>query len=332
MALRVLLGDESISIKKVMQLALQDFGVEVKAVPIGIDVVSVAKSWIPDIFFIDVLLAKKNGYEVSKDIKNDPTLSKVPVVLMWSGFMDLDETKAQQSKADRRLEKPFDADTLRGLVKDLIPATKENVISGFLTFPHLPDFIEKSKAANLSAASESSSSPEYISAAPTGSTSEETMLFPELDSDEAEAFTHVPLPNIQITNPEQKTQEQWASGDLERFKINLPKDDLVELDPNMPDIMSSPIVLAGQGEVQLGDIMDKKSNPTKANPTHNQEYPTPSAGISPNLIDPAMIEQVLREQVKTVLQDIAWKIIPEMTERIVREEIKKLLKDAEKLT
>jgi CheY-like chemotaxis protein len=74
MALRVLLADESSTIKKVMQLALQDFGVEVKAVPIGVDVVQVAKSFEPDIIFADILLAKMNGYEVSKATK--PAIAK----------------------------------------------------------------------------------------------------------------------------------------------------------------------------------------------------------------------------------------------------------------
>ena len=68
MALRVLLADESSTIKKVMQLALQDFGVEVKSVPIGLDVSQAAKSFRPDIIFADVLLAKKSGYDVSAEL------------------------------------------------------------------------------------------------------------------------------------------------------------------------------------------------------------------------------------------------------------------------
>lgn len=140
MALRVLLADESTTIKKVMQLALHEYGVEVKAVPVGLDVVPVAKSFNPDIAFVDVLLQKRSGYDVVKDLKTE--LPEVPVVLMWSGFMELDEQKAGASGADRRLEKPFDADSLRALVKDLVTRTAENKISEYLTFPPLPDFEE----------------------------------------------------------------------------------------------------------------------------------------------------------------------------------------------
>jgi CheY-like chemotaxis protein len=388
MALRVLLADESLSIKKVMQLALQDFAVEVKAVPVGVDVISVAKSWNPDIFFVDVLLAKKNGYEVSSDIKNDSSLSKIPVVLMWSGFMDIDEAKARQSKADRRLEKPFDADTLRNIVKDLVPMTKGNAISEFLTYPHLPDFVDKAQppvktepsappvAARPAASKTMPPPPPKVASKPAAPAQPmappptpayvpemiseeniETVEFnssdlnnvdlssTEMESDEPEAFTQVPLPSYGskkgfgdplFTNTpsalNHTQQESWSSGDLERFKINLPKEDLMELDSNMTDIMESPIVLAGQGEVQLGDIGSTEAS-LNTRASSSAHLATPHiGGIAPHLIDPAVIEQVLREQIKLVLHDIAWKIIPDITERIVREEINKLLKDAEKLT
>jgi two-component system, cell cycle response regulator len=138
MALRVLLADESTTIKKVMQLALQDFAVEVKAVHAGVDVVEVARTFKPDLIFVDVLLQKKNGYEVGADIKKDSELKSIPVVLMWSSFMDLDENLAKASGAERRLEKPFDAQQLRQLVLDLVPRTRSQRLAHFLDFPKMP--------------------------------------------------------------------------------------------------------------------------------------------------------------------------------------------------
>jgi CheY-like chemotaxis protein len=134
MALRVLLADESTTIKKVMQLALQDFAVEVKSVHAGIDVLDVARSYQPDIIFADVLLQKKNGYEVCASLKNDRELTKIPVVLMWSSFMDLDEASANSCGAEARLEKPFDVETLRKLVLELVPKTRSQRLAHFLEF------------------------------------------------------------------------------------------------------------------------------------------------------------------------------------------------------
>ena len=135
MALRVLLADESSTIKKVISLALQDFAVEVKVVQSGVDVVEVAKQFNPDIIFADVLLQKKNGYEVCFDIKNDVALTQTPVILMWSSFMDLDEKAFLKSKANAKLEKPFEVEDLRKLVNTFASKTREQTASGYLKFP-----------------------------------------------------------------------------------------------------------------------------------------------------------------------------------------------------
>lgn len=140
MALRVLLADESTTIKKVMQLALQDFAVEVKAVHSGLDVIEVARSFLPDIVFADVLLQKRNGYDVCTDLKKDLHLRSTPVVLMWSSFMDLDEKQYIASRANGKLEKPFDVESLRSLILELVPKTQSQRLAHFLRFP--AEFVE----------------------------------------------------------------------------------------------------------------------------------------------------------------------------------------------
>lgn len=143
MALRVLLADESSTIKKVFQLALQDFAVEVRPVNIGVDVLTVAQTFKPDIIFADVLLQKRNGYDVASDLKQHATLKQIPVVIMWSGFMELDEDKFEASQADAQLEKPFDVETLRKLVTHLVPKTQTQNISQYLSFPKMPEIEEQ---------------------------------------------------------------------------------------------------------------------------------------------------------------------------------------------
>ncbi len=135
MALRVLLADESVTIKKVIQLALQDFAVEVKAVPVGVDVLAVTKTFKPDLIFADILLQKRSGYDVCRDLKRDAETASLPVVLMWSSFMELDQAQLEATGADGKLEKPFDVETLRRLVLELVPRTRTQRMAHYLDFP-----------------------------------------------------------------------------------------------------------------------------------------------------------------------------------------------------
>lgn len=148
MALRVLLADNSETIKKVMNLSLQDFGAEVKIVNVGIDVLDVAKSFVPEIIFVDVLLQQKNGYDVCKELKLAPETKNIPIVLMWSSFMDLDSQKAAECGANARLEKPFDSEKLRSLVTSLVKKAAQNPMAAHLKVPEVnkTDFEKEMRA------------------------------------------------------------------------------------------------------------------------------------------------------------------------------------------
>jgi hypothetical protein len=43
-----------------------------------------------------------------------------------------------------------------------------------------------------------------------------------------------------------------------------------------------------------------------------------------------MVEKVIREEAREVIESICWKMLPEIAERVVREEINKILRDSEK--
>ena len=119
--IKILLADESPTINKVFDVALKNLGAEIKTVQHGIDVLEVAESFKPDIIFSEILLSKMNGYEVCSQIKQNSDLNKIPVVLMWSGFMDIDEDKFITCQADSKLEKPFSGDLLIKTIQKNLP-------------------------------------------------------------------------------------------------------------------------------------------------------------------------------------------------------------------
>ncbi len=298
MALRVLLADESSTIKKVIQLALQDYGVDVKSVPVGLDVLTVAKSFKPDIIFADVLLAKKSGYEVSEELKSDDTMKNTPVVLMWSGFMELDEERAKKSMANDRLEKPFDADILRALVRKYVPKTQSNTISTYLTFPPMPEFKEEAPARAAE-----------------------------------DDFQAVPL-----RDPAPAPDESWSHQDLNQLKSDVAKPvipvmpaatPIVE-DQNEFDKFMIPENDLGQPKIESQGEFEEVSFAQNPFP----QTPTPAAKAVGDKVmsatETVLLERVARDEARAVIAEICWKILPEIAERVVREEITKLLKQAEK--
>jgi two-component system, chemotaxis family, response regulator Rcp1 len=74
---------------------------------------------LPDFILLDLNLPKKSGYEVLKEIKEDPNLSPIPVIVLTSSKNPQDQEKCLGLKAMRYCVKPTDFYQLVEFVKFL---------------------------------------------------------------------------------------------------------------------------------------------------------------------------------------------------------------------
>lgn len=305
MALRVLLADESSTIKKVFQLALQDFAVEVRSVNIGVDVATVASSFKPDIIFADVLLQKKNGYEVTLELKQNPGLKNIPVVLMWSGFMELDEDKFQASLANASLEKPFDVAALRKLVNDLVPRTQSQRLSQFLSFPPMPE-LEDGPPPTLDAGG-GEDFQQVPMAKMKGAQNDKFRL--NLKPEEMDP-NHVP---VEYELPSEKI----ALDDV--FKKPEPKDEFKMRTPANAKRPAMP--LPEDMELDEDDLIDE------APPVKTQVRSAAVQSPGGASLSEAQLEDIIRAQSAEVIESVVWKIVPDLAKQIIERELNKLLKE-----
>lgn len=327
MALRVLLADESSTIKKVFQLALQDFAVEVRPVNIGVDVAAVAKAFKPDIIFADVMLQKKNGYDVCAELKQDAQLRAIPIVLMWSGFVDLDEDKFQASHANAQLEKPFDVAALRKLVSELVPRTQSQSLAEYLTFPKAR--AEAEKMPELGAGHFANKSGEEFTQGPAPKKSNPSSgekyrlnLKPE-ELDPSHIAVDYELPSEKINVDELfKTPE----ADGEEFTVRDNKKAQAKPSPMPPPIPSSakppPFILPDDDDDEAIDLdMAPGEMPTQIKKTEPPQAQT--AGT----LSAEKLEEIIRSQSAEVIESVVWKVIPELAAQIIERELNRLLKE-----
>jgi CheY-like chemotaxis protein len=134
---KILVADDNSNIQKMVGLALKDQGIDVVAVGNGEAAVRKISDVRPDLVLADVFMPVRNGYEVCNYVKQDSTLSHIPVILLVGAFDPLDEQEAQRVGADGVLKKPFvPPDPLISMVKSAL--TRAGVVIGAAEPPPPP--------------------------------------------------------------------------------------------------------------------------------------------------------------------------------------------------
>ncbi len=122
MSKKLLLADDSITIQKVIGITFANEDYELTVVDNGNAALEKAREVHPDLVLADVFMPGRNGYELCSAIKQDPALSRVPVLLLTGTFEPFDEDKAKTAGADSWIAKPFESQTLIDRVEQLLDA------------------------------------------------------------------------------------------------------------------------------------------------------------------------------------------------------------------
>ncbi|MGH7231797.1 MAG: response regulator [Nitrospiraceae bacterium] len=117
---KILVADDSITVRKVAERLLTEAGLEVALAASGEEALAWLANERPDFIVTDVIMPDKSGYDVCKYVKSHADLSDTPVLLI-SGIVNEDVTrKAESCRADGVLKKPFQGASLQDRVLELL--------------------------------------------------------------------------------------------------------------------------------------------------------------------------------------------------------------------
>ena len=119
---RVLVVDDSLSVRKMVERALETKGLEVIAASSGAEAIERLDSSLPDLIVCDVVMPDVDGYGICESVRAHPVLCHTPVLLI-SGIVNgavLD--RAARVRSSAVLRKPFTADDLTRKVDELLSA------------------------------------------------------------------------------------------------------------------------------------------------------------------------------------------------------------------
>ena len=105
---KILIADDDQSVAECLEILLGLSGYEVFVACDGQEAVMKARSAVPDLILLDMIMPKLTGFDACKIIKNDPALRHIPVIALTSLAQMGDMEKAYAAGADDYQHKPFD--------------------------------------------------------------------------------------------------------------------------------------------------------------------------------------------------------------------------------
>jgi cyclic di-GMP phosphodiesterase len=109
----VLIVDDEYIGRETLQSVLEGEGYELEMAENGLQAIEKAKQLLPDVILLDVMMPGMTGFEVCRQIRNDPQIAEIPIIILTA----LDDREsllnALKAGADDFISKPFDRYELR---------------------------------------------------------------------------------------------------------------------------------------------------------------------------------------------------------------------------
>ncbi len=111
-ALKVLVVDDSLTVRKSAERFLKQGGCEVLLAEDGFDALGKVSEFAPDLVFCDILMPRLDGYQTCAIVKRNPRFSEVPVVMLSSKDGVFDIARGRMVGSVDHLTKPFTQEQL----------------------------------------------------------------------------------------------------------------------------------------------------------------------------------------------------------------------------
>ncbi|MBD3587948.1 two-component regulator propeller domain-containing protein [Bacteroides sp. GM023] len=141
----ILVVDDNSDLTDFLKKSLGEYFKRVIIASDGVEALQLIKSHTPDIIVSDVMMPRMNGYELCKNIKEDITISHIPIILLTARDDKQSQLSGYKNGADAYLTKPFEIEMLMEIIRNrlknrestkkrylnagLIPAPEESTFS-----------------------------------------------------------------------------------------------------------------------------------------------------------------------------------------------------------
>ena len=123
MSKRILVVEDQEDNRRIVRDLLSSVGYELIEAHDGEAGIQLAKEHRPDLILMDIQLPRIDGYEATRQIKADPALRDIPIIVVTSYALSGDDKKAAAAGADAYVAKPFSPRQLLAKIQQFLTPT-----------------------------------------------------------------------------------------------------------------------------------------------------------------------------------------------------------------
>lgn len=116
----VLVVDDQASLRRLIRVNLELEGYAVVEAADGVECLAQARLRRPDAITLDVVMPRMDGLAVAGELKADPALADVPIIMVTTSGQPSDMVRARAAGVEAYLTKPYDPDELVEAVRMLV--------------------------------------------------------------------------------------------------------------------------------------------------------------------------------------------------------------------
>ena len=133
----VLVVDDNPDLTDFLKKSLGEYFKRVIIASDGVEALQLTRSHVPDIIVSDVMMPRMNGYELCKNIKEDITISHIPIVLLTARDDKQSQLSGYKNGADAYLTKPFEVEMLMEIIRNRLK-NRESIKKRYLNTGLVP--------------------------------------------------------------------------------------------------------------------------------------------------------------------------------------------------
>jgi two-component system alkaline phosphatase synthesis response regulator PhoP len=121
--MKILIVDDEAHLRILLQQTLEDLeeeGVEILTASNGEEALNTIRDEQPNLVFLDVMMPKKNGFEVCETVKHDLRMTGVHIILLTAKGQEFDRQRGEEAGADLYMTKPFDPDAILAKARSVL--------------------------------------------------------------------------------------------------------------------------------------------------------------------------------------------------------------------